>query len=610
MGVNQIVWDPATNTLHMESDALLDQHTRYALIVTRGVRAASGHAIAAARAFQQFEAPVPWHYRLALLHSILAAGKAGIAPQQIAVASVFTTQSVTAVLEKIRYQIKRTRPAPADFLLGHDGSRTVFAMEEVTAASLLQQRATAPLFNPPVNFTLAELRSIPGAVGQIAFGRFVARDYQSHPGDFITPVGTRTGNPVSTGSHAIYFNLVLPSGIQPPDGWPVTIVGHGGGGNEEGFTLGVAEDPRGLACAARDRDYRHQCRGAWPRRARDAHRQPNARAVQWSLPPVAGGSIRTRTASSNRGKEFVRRAPRTIIDDADGFRQTVADLMQLVRQIEIGIDVDGDLTPDLDRSRIYYAAQSLGGVYGTAFVAVEPSVRAAVLNVTGGPRTARTLTTRGDRALVGSYLAARIPSLINAPGVTHIEDVAVPLPPQYHENLPLRDGESHEVRLADGSSQVVQAPLVNTVPEAMAIHEYLDRTEWVMQSASPVAYGPYLRRSPLRGVRPKRVIIQFAKGDQTMPNPATTALLRSGRLGDRATFYRHDLAFAENPALPRDPHGFMPLISVFGTIALSAQEQIAVFFESDGELTIHPEPMRFFEVPIAGPLPEGLNFIR
>src|SRR6516165_5827576 len=37
VGINQVVWDPPTNTLHVESDQLLDQHTRYALIVTRGV---------------------------------------------------------------------------------------------------------------------------------------------------------------------------------------------------------------------------------------------------------------------------------------------------------------------------------------------------------------------------------------------------------------------------------------------------------------------------------------------------------------------------------------------------------------------------------------------
>ena len=131
-----------------------------------------------------------------------------------------------------------------------------------------------------------------------------------------------------------------------------------------------------------------------------------------------------------------------------------------------------------------------------------------------------------------------------------------------------------------------------------------------MQSASPVAYAPYLRQRPLAGLKPKRIIVQFAKGDQTVPNPATTAMVRAGGLRDQTTFYRHDLAFLENPALSKDPHGFMPVIRVFGAIARGAQEQVVVFFDSDGELVIHPEPGRFFEVPITGPLPENLNFIR
>jgi hypothetical protein len=38
IGINQIVWDPATNTLHVESDELLEQHTSYALIVTDAIR--------------------------------------------------------------------------------------------------------------------------------------------------------------------------------------------------------------------------------------------------------------------------------------------------------------------------------------------------------------------------------------------------------------------------------------------------------------------------------------------------------------------------------------------------------------------------------------------
>ena len=131
------------------------------------------------------------------------------------------------------------------------------------------------------------------------------------------------------------------------------------------------------------------------------------------------------------------------------------------------------------------------------------------------------------------------------------------------------------------------------------------------QSGNPVAYAPHIRKTPLAGVSAKSVIYQFAKGDQIVPNPATTALLRAGDLADRATFYRHDLAFAENPRLPTNPHGFLATIDIpgFRAITLGAQEQIATFFATDGAAVIHPEPARFFEVPISLPLPENLNYI-
>ena len=47
VGINQILFDAATNTLHVESDQLLDQHTRYALIVTNGIRDTVGDRIEA-----------------------------------------------------------------------------------------------------------------------------------------------------------------------------------------------------------------------------------------------------------------------------------------------------------------------------------------------------------------------------------------------------------------------------------------------------------------------------------------------------------------------------------------------------------------------------------
>lgn len=90
-----------------------------------------------------------------------------------------------------------------------------------------------------------------------------------------------------------------------------------------------------------------------------------------------------------------------------------------------------------------------------------------------------------------------------------------------------------------------------------------------------------------------------------------TAILRAGQLADRCLYYRHDLAWdarAEFPGLLKNPHTFITTPAAFGPIALTAQAHAAAFFASDGN--VDPQPSRFFEFPLIGPLPEDLNFIR
>ncbi|MCA1614457.1 MAG: hypothetical protein LC800_10055 [Acidobacteria bacterium] len=258
---------------------------------------------------------------------------------------------------------------------------------------------------------------------------------------------------------------------------------------------------------------------------------------------------------------------------------------------------------------MYYSGRSFGGHFGTHFLAVEPDIRAGVLVVTGGSGI-ETRRLGINRPGAGSLLAARTPSLINALAVTNLDGVPID-PPHFNENLPLRNGTPLAVGLADGTSHIIESPVINTVAGAIEIQEAFERMEWVNQSANPVAYAPHLRKAPLPNVPAKSVIIQFAKGDQQVPNPGTTALLRAGDLADRATLYRNDLAYAENPLVPKNPHGFQTAITTpaLAEIAFGAQRQAAVFFASDGWEVIHPEPSRFFEVPISLPLPEGLNFI-
>lgn len=299
--------------------------------------------------------------------------------------------------------------------------------------------------------------------------------------------------------------------------------------------------------------------------------------------PAGGRGIDQDGNGSIDASEGLRAAPpRSIIGNRDGVRQTVVDLMAFVRAIEGGVDVDGNGSADLDPARVYYFGQSLGGMYGTTLLAVEPNVRAGVLNVAGGSMV-ELLRLGSFRPLLGQTLATRVPSLINVGGIT------------FNENLPLRN----------------QPPVVNDVAGAIEIQDYIDNTEWVQQAGNAVAYARYIRKDPFFGTAPKPVIFQFAKGDQTVPNPTTTAILRADDLADTATYFRNDLAFLANPAVPKNPHLFLTRIATPSVaVALAAQQQIARFFASDGTVIIDPDGAgALFEVPIIPPLPEELNFI-
>jgi hypothetical protein len=604
VGINQIVWDTFTTTLHFESDALLAQHTRFALIVTRGVRDEHGGAVEASTMFRRFRHIARGGYKQALLDAIHAARRVGVREQDIAVASVFTTQSATALLEKMRDQIQAATPEPADFLLGPQRERTVFSLEAVTGIWFNQQTEVDPPAFTPVSLNLSLLRvTFPGAVGTLAFGKYLSPDYQVHRGEFIPPLGTRTGTPAVQGMNEIYFNLFLPSGPTPIGGWPVAIFGHPNGGYKEDPSLSVASSmaARGLATLA----INAVGHGFGPLGTLVV-----GRSVGGPVTFAAGGrGIDQDGDGLIAGNEGLSTAPpRDIVFFSDGIRQTVADLMQLVRVIEVGMDVDGDGQRDLDPSRISYFGQSFGANYGAVFLAVEPSVHAGVLTVAGDPLANRQLG--AGRAALGTLLESRQPSLVNSPGVTILSGRAV-APPLFHENLPLRDGIPLTVLLADGTTQVIQSPVINDMPGTTAIQEVLEHFEWVSQAGSPVAYAPYIRTAPLPGVPAKSVIFQFAKGDLGAPNPTTTAILRAGEFADRTLYYRHDLARTEIPSLPLNAHTFMVSTGVvsFRDISLGAQAQIATFFSSDGQTIVHPEPARFFEVPIQGPLPEELNYI-
>jgi hypothetical protein len=593
VGINQVVWDIATKTVHFEVDRVLDQHRRYAVIVTKDVLDTRGRKVKKSNAFENYETSAPAWYATDLGEALRAAHSLGIPPGSVVSASVFTTQTITSLMERIRDEIKTAVPAPADFVIGPGGTRAVFNRADVATVTYRQHTGgSTPTFtNSPV--AVGQLDAVPGAVGTIAYGRYVSPDYLVHPGQFMPPVGTLSDVPPVQSQATVYFTLYLPSGPKPAGGWPIVLVGGGASGNQHVSSTIFASKfaSHGLATIG----ISHVGQGFGPL-SRLLVTRTNATVVD--LPDAGRGADQNgdNVYAGLEGSEAADPLTWTI-SLRDTHRQTVIDHMQLVRVIEVGMDVDGDALADIDPTRIYYQGSSAGSMFGVSLVALDPSIAVAAFGAPPGlvPEHVRWQPIR--RTVIARALQNRIPSLISGAGLASIDGVAVAAP-HFDENKPLRD----------------QPVVINTVAGATAIQQALEFAELVSDPGiGAVTWAKYLRATPLQGSYAKAILYQMAKGDQQAPNPGTSAILREGGLADRATFYRHDLAFAMDPTIPTNPHLFagQPTSgnATVRAVSLAAQEQIAVFFASDGLTTIQPTPVSLFEVSIAH-LTETLNYIR
>jgi len=563
VGINQVVWEPAANTLHFESDQQLDQSSTYLLVVTNGVHGADGAPLETTTFrhdlnFGQTKDPALKAYRKALLDGLSMARAVGVESGDIAAASLFTTQTITAISEKIRAQIQASTPGPVSFTLGFLGERTVFPLSSLTSISWRRQVGTSTF--SPTNLSLAALSVFPGKIASVAFGSYASPDYEN-ASKVIPPYGTATDTPAPLSTNTIGLTLFTPSGTKPAGGWPVAIFGHGFGDSRNGAPWAIASSlaNAGIATVA----INVVGHGFGPLGAYVVTTPAGIVTL-----PAGGRAIDQNVSGTFDSTEGVNAAaPQTLISNRDGLRQTVVDIMQLVRQLQAGVDVDGDGASDLSTSRLYYGGQSFGGIYGTQLLGVEPSIRAGLVNVPGGPIIEIARLSPSFRPLVGIPLFFRVPSIYNAvPNASFTN---------FNENIPLRN----------------LPLLLDTVPGASAIQQVIEWNEWAQQSANPAAYAPHLT-SP--------IILQFARGDQTVPNPTTSAIIRAGGLALRTTVFRNDLAWAANPAVPKNPHSFITNIASAsaGAYALMAQGQMATFFATDGATTIDPDGLGpFFETP-------------
>ncbi|HXJ55140.1 MAG TPA: hypothetical protein VNU68_00610 [Verrucomicrobiae bacterium] len=592
IALNQIIWDQQTRTIQARSEEFLKEHTRYTLVVTDGIRGSDGQPVGASKSFVRYRHDLAgvnsedmW-YRRALLRAERAAVCTGVPKDNIVALSSFTTRSITDLYEKISQQVLASAPPQADFTFDQ-GNRAVFTFDQIQSITHNQQRTTGATLTPAVA-SLANARLVPGAVGRLASGHFVAPDYRVHPGEYIPTVASRTGSPVQQGTDTLHFSLSLPSGPMPARGWPVILFAIGSGGSRLSTFLELVsiQGAYGFALVAIDNvGHGFGPLSTWTVKLTDGS------TVTFPTPGRAidqnGDGIYNSVEGDNAlGPQKLRRASDAVI-------QLSIDLLSVVRMIQAGVDVEGDGTIDLDASRIYFAGQSWGTATGMPLVGYTDAIRASFFIVPFSALSEIRRLGPGNRPSVGSQLDSRTPSLLNsAYGITSVSGVTV-ASPLFNENTPFRD----------------EAPRVDSIPGASTIRGYLDRFRWRQQCAEPTAFISRLRRDPPRGVSVRPTLLWMARTDQTSPNPTTSELIRAGDLKDRTVYYRHDLFYAANPVGNlKNPHTIYRLQGpVMLPITVAIQEQLSQFFESDGALINQTSP--YFEVPMQSPLPEDLDYI-
>ncbi|HTX37141.1 MAG TPA: Ig-like domain-containing protein [Bryobacteraceae bacterium] len=579
MPVNQVVYDPSTNTMYAKPDNVLDQHRHYALIVTDAVKDAAGNAVVSDPAYLACLGSGTAY--CTTLAQAVATVAAGVAPAHIVAASVFTTLSATAWLEHARDILPFVPTAPGLVL------PSSFSIPNLAQITLHEQTGWSPV--QFTDLTLPLPSALLAGLGTLVVGYYTSPSFLE-PDQSILNSPTLPGLEIPPNLNVVYYNALLPSTPEPPNGYPVVIFGHGLGDSRWGGPTAVAPvlARAGFAVIA----INAVGHGFGPL---STVTLVNTDGTSSTI-PAGGRGVDVNGDGIIGSDEGCTLITPVAYGTRDCFRQTAVDLLQLSRLIQQGLDLNGDGHPDLDATHVYYSGDSLGSMYGPMFMSVAPAVRAATFTVGGATTVDIARWSPAYASLATETMAVSLPPLLNE-GNSYNEDYVLP----------------------DQPVDVV------TVAGALPIQSTFENLEWLGIIGDPIAFLPHLNLSPLAGQIARPALVQFAFGDMTVPNPMNTALIRAAGLQASTWEYRHDLARALAPDLPVDPHPFLELFVSLGgntiqlpgldglVISLDAQGQLAGFFQADGASIPNPNQLSLafygidlFQVPTT--LPETLNF--
>ncbi len=320
----------------------------------------------------------------------------GIRLDRVVVASVFTTGSVSAFLEQARDALDRRPPAPALMTAPESGGRAWFPRGTAVAprppapgrrgGARRRQARRRRADGPPDGFRddALPLEALPrDVVGGVGIGWYWSPWYLTPERRIVEPptLGPQRARAVDRPSRAL--RVVTPAGRPPPEGWPLAVFGHGYGGEMLSSALLMAG---GLA--------RH-----------------GIATVAISVVGHGGGPEGRLLVTSRDGRSQVVRVPGRGVD-LDGDGRIESDGGSVARSpaapwrrsgsgtacgsrwstswrscgpSAAGSTSTATAIPDTGQGALSYAGHSLGGIYGTLFLAVEPRVRVGALVVPGGP---------------------------------------------------------------------------------------------------------------------------------------------------------------------------------------------------------------------------------
>jgi hypothetical protein len=552
VGINQVIFDPVSNCAFAKPNQVLNQQSRYVLIVTNSIRDSGGKKVQQAPEFAACLAGSdPYCESLET-----ALSQAHVHTNKLVAASLFTTMSATNWMEQARRFVDANSKPLQNKLLASFNLSSVGSMTWVPQGSG-DDAANSETITP----------SLLSGVGQVAFGMFQTPLFLDPTSGAILP--TPTGQPISAPAAYIpvSYHVFLPSTpALSGGGYPVAIFGHGLGDNQFGASSYIASTlaqfgiatlsfeivghgygPRGVVNVTTTNDQVQTV----PTPGRGIQLSPNAPIGQ-SDGCILPGALAVR----------------------DCGRQTAVDLSAMVATIR----ATNGLGLGLNRSQIYYVGESFGSTYGTLFHAVEPNENTAVLNGAGGTSVDVARLAVTGRPLAIEYLGSINATLLNAAGGTNFND-----------NYVFRD----------------LPPVTNNVPGAMAIQAAFEAADWLGMVGDPLSFAPHLKTAPLAGVPPKSTLFQFGYGDLEVPNPTESAVVRAANAQSSTWFFRFDKAVSIDPnllgitmpavaPLPILPHRLLSNPTVFQypdetPLSIADQSQAGAYFFSGGLIALDPD---------------------